>query len=157
MHRMLLSVVVAVLGTGCGGAATDDAIDLPSEEVGTTASGLAEPHPPAASDAKLICPYWDVNSDFHAVHSCYDRVHDNFWVYDGRADGYSAVVKWHTDTGGSGECRNSNGYGTWVRCNYGLREYKDNGTRNYVHWQEWRYDADEWGWQLISGTWDSPT
>lgn len=32
-----------------------------------------------------------------------------------------------------------------------------NGTRNYVHWQEWRYDADEWGWQLISGTWDSPT
>lgn len=110
----------------------------------------AVPRPPAASDAQLTCSHWGT-AGWNPVYSCYDRKYDNFWVYDGEKDGHSAVVAWVTATGAqSGTCRNAGGYGTWKRCDYNLYEYKPNGARNTVHWDEYRYDAEWDSMQLVN-------
>ena len=110
----------------------------------------AAPRPPADPAAQLTCATWNAGG-WNPVYSCYDRQFDNFWVYDGDADGNSAVVRWRTATGEeSGSCRNAGGSGTWKRCAYDLREYKPNGTRNTVHWDEWRYDSAYDSWQILT-------
>ncbi|WP_076261940.1 hypothetical protein [Intrasporangium flavum] len=112
---------------------------------------MAAPRPPAASDADLKCSYWWTDpGSTNFVYSCYDRKYDNFWVYDGVKDGNSAVVRWSTQTGGSGSCRNAQGVGTWQRCSYDLAEYKADGTRNHVTWDEYRYDSAYDSWQLVT-------
>ena len=59
------------------------------------------------------------------------------------------MARWATATGEqSGGCRNAQGAGTWIRCAYNLHEYKPNGTRNTVTWDEYRYDAKYDSWQL---------
>lgn len=54
--------------------------------------------------------------------ACFEDVGDRFDVYDGSADGKSAVAYWWTDYGRSGFCYNSNGAGTWATCNYDMAE-----------------------------------
>lgn len=108
--------------------------------VATAAPATAAPRPPAAADAQLTCSHWGT---WNPTYSCYDRRYDNFWVYDGDADGNSAMVRWSTQAGESGACTNSNGSGTWKRCSYDLREYRNNGSRNHVTWDEYRQNLSE--------------
>lgn len=118
--------------------------------LGPTPAANAAPRPPAAADAQLTCADWNAGG-WNPAYTCYDRKYDNFWVYDGDADGNSAVARWVTATGEqSGGCRNAGGAGTWKRCDYNLYEYKPNGTRNTVRWDEYRYDAEYDSWQLLT-------
>jgi hypothetical protein len=110
----------------------------------------AAPRPPAAGDAQLTCARWNAGG-WNPAYTCYDRKYDNFWVYDGDADGNSAVARWVTATGEhSGSCRNAKGAGTWQRCDENLPEYRPNGNRNTVRWDEWRYDSTYDSWQLLT-------
>lgn len=103
--------------------------------------------PPAAPDARLTCSRL---SSWMPAYSCYDRKYDNFWVYDGEKDGYSALVKWRAQTGGTNTCRNAKGVGTWKRCAHNLLERRPNGARNHVTWDEYRYDKQQNHRQLLT-------
>ncbi|WP_157596620.1 hypothetical protein [Saccharomonospora saliphila] len=60
---------------------------------------------------------------------CFQDYGDVFWVKDDWADGRSAVVRWKNYRDGilyrEGECRNSSGAGTWVKCNKNFYEGSD--------------------------------
>ena len=66
------------------------------------------------------------------VTSCFDPNGDDIWVYDAAKDGYSARVRWNTNYSRSGTCTNSNGYGTWKKCDYDMKEGYTVRLRNYI-------------------------
>ncbi|MEU0216238.1 hypothetical protein ABZ281_14390 [Streptomyces sp. NPDC006265] len=53
---------------------------------------------------------------------CFYADGDIIKVKDTVADGHRAVANWYTNYGRSGTCENTSGKGTWVTCNYDLRE-----------------------------------
>lgn len=93
----------------------------------------------------LICSPTQAWSTDGYVRVCFEREGDDFWVYDARADGASAVVSWSTSDGEAADCRNSHGSGTWHECSYDLTEGET------VYWAHWTYDGDTGTWSYKSG------
>jgi hypothetical protein len=126
MKRTLTSVLAAtavlaggLLATGPAGAANGD---------------RAAP----AARAKLYC----IGND-HGAYACFQPYGDKVWVKDTTANGMSAAAVWKTSYGREGVCMNIHGKGTWVACNYEMRENRfirfwsvdvDRPTNSYRNW-----------------------
>lgn len=54
--------------------------------------------------------------------ACFKPDGDHIYVKDTKADGYSAVMRWYTDYGRWGTCRNALKAGTWGVCNKDFAE-----------------------------------
>ena len=72
--------------------------------------------------------------------ACFDPDGDVIYVKDIKADGYSAVMRWYTDYGRWGTCRNANGAGTWAKCN------KDFAEGHTITWRATQYNGDTKKW-----------
>jgi hypothetical protein len=79
-------------------------------------------------------------NDVTGAEGCFEPDGDKFYVKDTKADGYSAVVRWYTDYGRWGTCRNSLGAGKWAVCN---KDFKEG---YYIHWRVTRYNGDTGKW-----------
>ncbi|MFD8480442.1 hypothetical protein [Kitasatospora sp. NPDC059673] len=99
--------VSATALTGQASAATDSKVTI-----GT---------PISLSQSEIMADTPNCVSDT-GVKVCFDAYGDKVRVYDSAADGWSAVGLWATDYDRTGFCRNSGGAGTWVECNYDMRE-----------------------------------
>ena len=108
--------------------------------VGVAPAALAGP--PAGSRCSGDDNYVDV---------CFTQNGDDVWVKDTEKDGRSAVAVWRTRGGGSGQCRNAGGYGTWKRCDYNFAECLSGGANNYIAWNNYTYDAETRDYNFISG------
>ncbi len=75
------------------------------------------------------------------VTACFDADGDDIFVKDTKADGFSAVMRWHTDYGRWGTCRNRLGSGTWALCNKNLQEASHTMT-----WRATRYNGNTGKW-----------
>ncbi|MCY1075871.1 hypothetical protein [Archangium lansingense] len=131
MHRMLLIAVVAVLGTGCGGAEMDDSTDLSSEELGTSSSELAALELNEAS-ASVSYSYDIVNFVYdpnmfpgEVGRGGYQRDGDKIGMADSYGDGMRIGVHWRLGDGSRrGLCYWTGGAGTHGGCNKDFPEGK---------------------------------
>lgn len=71
---------------------------------------------PAEPDfSQVSCWTWaSVIHDFGQ--GCFEWYGDEFWAQDTESDGFSAVLHWESAFGLGGTCRNSQGAGTWKKC-----------------------------------------
>jgi hypothetical protein len=118
------------------------AIALQGSVFAASPAAAAAGGPP--SGEPMQCHYDDY------VVSCFEQDGDDFWVYDAEEDSASAVVKWWTDYGREGECRNSQGVVTWHECSYDMAE------GHTVYWTHWTFDGSKGIWTYRSGTYHAP-
>ncbi|MFE1199698.1 hypothetical protein ACWC4C_05480 [Streptomyces olivaceoviridis] len=57
-----------------------------------------------------------------AATACFHSYGDYFTLKDENSDGYHAEVWWQTDYGRVGACKNTEGAGKTVTCNYDMKE-----------------------------------
>ncbi|MET9023143.1 hypothetical protein ABZV93_24525 [Actinopolymorpha sp. NPDC004070] len=72
--------------------------------------------------------------------ACYKPYGDKIYVKDTKADGYSAVMRWYTNYGRWGTCRNPYKAGTWVVCD------KDFAEGSWLNFRASRYDGETKKW-----------
>jgi hypothetical protein len=84
-------------------------------------------------------PNYDACSNTSITFACFQANGDQLWVYDGKADGKSAVLVWENGAR-KGACRNSSGSGKWAHCNKDFTE----GSR--IYFRGCVYDGDSGGW-----------
>ncbi|SBT51391.1 hypothetical protein GA0070611_5156 [Micromonospora auratinigra] len=100
---VVASTVLALLGAtaGSASAATTDTV---------TCGTVSAQDPTDGWKVKL------------AGSSCFHSYGDWFSVTDENSDGYHVEVHWQTDYAREGICKNSNGAGTKVTCDYDMAE-----------------------------------
>lgn len=85
-------------------------------------AGAAEPtatNPDRAPSAAADCfGFWD---DPRGA-GCFQSYGDKIGVHDRKKDGIGVQVKWETDYGRSGTCRDENSNGGMGYCNYNMKE-----------------------------------
>lgn len=83
----------------------------------------------------------------HGAYACFQPYGDKVWVKDTTANGMSAAAYWETSYGRAGVCLNRHGKGTWVVCNYNMKEHRkitfwsvdvDLPTNSYRNWSQSR-------------------
>lgn len=77
---------------------------------------------------------------------CYKADGDKIYVKDTKKDGFSAVMRWYTDYGRWGTCRNKLGYGKWGVCDKNFAEYDSNGDHYWLNYRASRYNGDTNKW-----------
>ena len=76
---------------------------------------------PAGAVMPMAAKYC-VNNN-HGAKACFQPYGDKVWVKDTRKDGYSAAAETkYSYSRGPDVCINKHGKGTWVVCNYNMRE-----------------------------------
>lgn len=73
--------------------------------------------------------------------ACFKPDGDVIYVKDTKADGFSAVMRWTTDYGRWGTCRNALKAGTWGTCNKNFAEKP-----HYLAFHATRYNGDTGKW-----------
>jgi hypothetical protein len=83
--------------------------------------------------------------------ACFQPSGDKIYVYDASSDNASAVMRWYTDYGRWGTCRNAHKAGTWAVCN------KDFAEGHIIHFHADQYDGETKSWVETPGPDESMT
>jgi hypothetical protein len=127
--RIKRSIPIAVVATALLAVALP--ATAPSAAGGERVAAKAAAH-------KRVC----VGNDAGA-YVCWQAYGDHFSIKDTTHNGMSAAVVWKTSYGREGVCRNIHGKGTYVDCNYNMRESGrirfwavdvDKPTNTYKNW-----------------------
>ncbi|WP_157974883.1 hypothetical protein [Glycomyces dulcitolivorans] len=112
---MLAAVAIAVFALPSTAMADDYFAWCPEAET-TCQTGVSVSAPQGACETAPAA--------YHKTRVCVVYDGDYVYVYDGQADGYSGMAEIGTDNGSVHKrfCRNTTGFGTWVRCNFDWAE-----------------------------------
>lgn len=132
-----VAVGAAVFGYPSASWADDNYFVFCSKSTVSCQTGAETGTPWGAADSCNEEPYTDTNV-------CIKYDGDIVYVYDGSADGNSAIALVHIGDAGEGHvanrwCRNPHGLGSWARCNFNWPEDKTKEVYPGI-----RYDSDSY-------------